>query len=360
MSRKVGLDVARMCAIIPVLAVHYGAFAFRDLPPTFYALGDLGVEIFFALSGFLIGGIILRDFERGFSWRMALHFYARRWMRTLPLYYAFFAASAFVTIFGIKLDPEWSAKCMAYVLFLQNLAWPMLANWYHETWSLAIEEWFYLLFPLMFAALPGFTTRTRVLVIALALIVAPLALRIWLYDPASSLETDIRHVVALRLDAIAYGILAAWVVRSFPNARRWSSFAGVAGSLGFVVTLGAMAGKIPVGVFFLHTFSLSLSAASFAAIVFWADCQDWRSRIGFVTWFSTRSYALYLCHGCVVRTMLHNGWFAKEPIVSFLIFVSASLLLAEAAHRLVERPFMQMRDYLPSTARRDGSVTLVG
>jgi peptidoglycan/LPS O-acetylase OafA/YrhL len=275
---------------------------------------------------------------------MALNFYARRWLRTLPLYYAFFAASAFVTIFGIKLDPEWSAKCLAYVLFLQNLAWPMLANWYHETWSLAIEEWFYLLFPLMFAALSGFTARTRVLVIALTLIVAPLALRIWLYDPASSLETDIRHVVALRLDTIAYGILAAWVVRSFPNAHRWSMAAGAAGLLGFVVTLGAMAGKIPVGVFFLHTFSLSLSAASFAAIVFWANFQNWRDVSGGVVgWFSTRSYALYLCHGCVVRTMLHKGWFAEPPIASLLIFSLTTLLIAEAAHRLIERPAMRRR-----------------
>jgi peptidoglycan/LPS O-acetylase OafA/YrhL len=348
-NRNFGLDVVRMLAILPVLAVHYTAFAIKDAPQLVYVAGDLGVEIFFALSGFLIGGIILRDFERGFSWRVALNFYVRRWMRTLPLYYVFFVASAFVTIYGLTLDKVWSTGCLAYLLFLQNLAWPMLAQWYHESWSLAVEEWFYLIFPAFFAVLVGLRARTRILVIALMLIAVPLALRIWTFDASLSFDDHVRRIVVLRLDAIAFGILAIWAVTTFPRGvRYWKNVIGLAGAAGVVLTIAILMGRVDVGVFFLRTFSFTLASASFAAVVVWAYFHSWEhleagGESDVIRWFSTRSYALYLCHGSVVRTMLHHGWFAKAPVVSFLIFSSATLLIAEAAHRLIERPAMSRR-----------------
>ncbi|MGG5541970.1 acyltransferase [Burkholderia vietnamiensis] len=324
-NRNFGLDVIRTFAILPVLAVHYAAFALENPPQIVFVLGDLGVEIFFALSGFLIGGIILRDFERGFSWRIALNFYVRRWMRTLPLYYVFFGASAFVTIYGFTLDKAWSAKCFAYLLFLQNLSWPMLAQWYHESWSLAIEEWFYLVFPVFFAVLVGIPARARILIIALSLIVAPLALRIYQFDPSLPFDLYVRRIVVLRLDAIAFGILAIWSVRTFPTAMRyWKNVIGLAGAAGALITIEILMGRVDVGMFFLRTFSFTLASASFAAVVIWAYFQSWtyfeaggESKV--ISWFSTRSYALYLCHGSVVRTMLRHGWFAEHPVVSFLI-----------------------------------------
>lgn len=348
-NRNFGLDLIRMCAILPVLTVHYSAFALKDVPQLVYVLGDLGVEIFFALSGFLIGGIILRDFERGFSWRVALNFYVRRWMRTLPLYYVFFIASAFITIYGLTLDKAWSTKCLAYLLFLQNLAWPMLAQWYHESWSLAIEEWFYLIFPPFFAILIGLRARTRILTIALTLIVIPLALRAFTFDPSTDFDLYVRRIVVLRLDSIAYGILATWAVSTCPRTMQyWKNVIGLCGATGVVVTIWILEGRLNVGVFFLRTGSFSLASASFAAIVVWAYFQSWKhleagAEALIIRWFSTRSYALYLCHGSVVRTMLRHRLFAQPPAISFLIFAGVTLVLAEASHRLIERPFMRRR-----------------
>jgi peptidoglycan/LPS O-acetylase OafA/YrhL len=339
-NRNFGLDVVRMFAILPVLAGHYMTFAVKGTPTIFYILADLGVEIFFALSGFLIGGIILRDFERGFSWRVAQNFYVRRWMRTLPLYYVFFVVSTFVTVGGLTLDQNWSAKCLAYLVFLQNLAWPMV-DWFQESWSLAIEEWFYLIFPVFFAGLIGLRARTRILVIALTLIAVPLALRIHAYHPTNDFDLYVRRVVVLRLDAIAYGILAVWAVRTY-DLRRWANAIGAAGLIGAVLTVMFMQGTIYPGDFFSRTYTMSMASASFAAIVLWASFQDWRG-IKVVSWVSTRSYALYLCNGTVMKTMLHHGWFAKPPIVSFLIFSTGCLLIAEAAHRAIELPFMRRR-----------------
>jgi len=261
----------------------------------------------------------------------------------------FFVAGAFVTIYGFTLDKVWTAKCFAYLLFLQNFSWPMLAAWYHESWSLAVEEWFYLLFPLAFAALVGLKARTRVLIIALTMIVVPLLLRIWTYDLALDFDDHVRRIVVLRLDAIAYGILAIWAVTTYPREMRfWKNVIGFVGAMGVLVTVWILQGRLNVGYFVLRTWSFSIGSASFAAIVIWAYYTSWKlieagGEALIARWFSTRSYALYLCHGSVVRTMLHQGWFAKPPFVSFLIFTSATVLLAEVVHRSVELPIMRLR-----------------
>lgn len=338
-----------MFAVLPVLVVHFSVHLTEKLPPLVWVGGTFGVEIFFALSGFLIGGIILRDFQHGFSAKVAWVFYVRRWLRTLPLYYVFFLASAFVTIDGLTLDHAWTSRCWFYLVFLQNLAWPMVASWYHETWSLAVEEWFYLLFPALFAVLPGISPRMRVLLIAVILAVTPLLLRIHEFNPELNYDEYLRKIVILRLDAIAYGILAIWAVTVFPVAMRyWSNVIGLAGFVGLWFSAAILLGIIDVGQFCFRTFALSLSAASFAAIVLWARFQSWTwieqgGEADVVRWVSTRSYALYLCHGSIIKTLIAHRMFGQQPWIPTLIFVLGCIVLAEVAHRLVERPFMHIR-----------------
>ncbi|WP_426206752.1 acyltransferase family protein [Pseudomonas sp. TWP3-1] len=339
-NRNFGLDFVRMCAILFVLADHYMTFAVEKMPPIFYVLGDSGVTIFFALSGFLIGGIILRDFENGFSWKVARNFYVRRWMRTVPLYWTFFLVSMFVTFWGFTLDHNFSVKCLAYLAFLQNLAWPM-PDWFQESWSLAVEEWFYLLFPILFAALPGIRPRTRVLLISIALTVVPLALRIFAYDPSVDFDSNVRRVVVMRLDAIAYGIFAAWAVQKF-DLRKYSGAIGAVGFASATLAMLMMLGEIYPGDFFMRTIEYSLMSASFAAIVVWFSYQSF-PRIGLVQWISTRSYALYLCNSAVYKLMMHYDVFARTQAVSLYVFVICCALLAEAAHRLIEQPLMRRR-----------------
>lgn len=339
-SRNSALDVVRMCAILPVLADHYMTFAVKDVPPIYFIMGDFGVTIFFALSGFLIGGIILRDFENGFSWTVARNFYARRWMRTIPLYLTFFVVSMFVTFWGFTLDHNWSVACLAYLVFLQNLAWPM-PDWFQESWSLAVEEWFYLLFPAFFAILSGIRPRTRILIIALLLITIPLALRFIAYDPSVDFDSHVRRVVVFRLDAIAYGILAVWAARAF-DLSRFSAAIGTIGFAGAVLAALIMIGSIYPGDLFSRTLTNSLVSASFAAIVLWASMQTC-PHIGLVGWISTRSYALYLCNSAVYKLMVHYGIFARSASVSLYVFVIGCVVIAEAAHQCIEKPFMRRR-----------------
>jgi len=146
-ERAIGLDIVRSIAILLVMVSHYTNnvsfwFGIKPSNRVFFS-GDLGVELFFALSGFLIGRILLDIADRDPSWRNLRVFLVRRWMRTLPLYWLW------LIVIALAYPP--AAHLGAYLLrfgtLTQNLDRPMTNDfWYAVSWSLTIEEWFYILF----------------------------------------------------------------------------------------------------------------------------------------------------------------------------------------------------------------------
>ena len=154
-KRILGLDLLRATAIILVLFHHgFTLFEFPSLP-----LPD-GGDIFFVLSGFLIGGILIRTTEKQkcLSLRDLKTFWFRRWFRTIPAY--LFALILNLTLyFFINLQNHsikdtlklmfLKEKLWKYFFFLQNLTSNMITQFFAETWSLAVEEWFYLLLPIV-------------------------------------------------------------------------------------------------------------------------------------------------------------------------------------------------------------------
>lgn len=345
-KRNVSLDLVRCFAILPVLMVHFASQASPSAPPILYVLGNYGVEIFFALSGFLIGGIILREFDTEHFLHQARVFYARRWLRTVPLYYFFFIVTIFVTHEGFKVSTDFSAANFLFLPFLQNLAWPMVAPWYHESWSLAVEEWFYLLFPLLFFVFPGSVTR-RVLKVALTLAVVPLVLRIMWFDPSANWDENVRKVVVIRLDAIAYGILAVWLSKQFSIwCKAYRGFILSAGFVGICFCTSIYLGAVPASTWVVHTVLFTAVSASFALVVLGAGQYNFSPSAGpafLINWLSTRSYALYLCHGSIIKLMIFWGIFGNPLPYSIIIFSIACFALAEASHQLIELPFMRMR-----------------
>ncbi|MGI4978660.1 MAG: acyltransferase family protein, partial [Janthinobacterium lividum] len=139
--RILGLDVVRACAIALVMASHFSdvfaAFWARH-PPAFVSLaGVFGVELFFVLSGFLIGTLLVRAAATAPGWPGWRAFMLRRWLRTLPLYAAWIALMA---VFWPPADGRLGWHLLRYLTLTQNLAWPMPAdNWFGVSWSLAIE-----------------------------------------------------------------------------------------------------------------------------------------------------------------------------------------------------------------------------
>ncbi len=204
------LDAIRGLAVLLVLihntdvypSLHLGAIADN---------GWMGVDLFFVLSGFLITGILLDTKQSAAYFK---NFYARRCLRIWPLYYSalFFMfvvvplirPSEAQTIFAARSSPWWS-----YLIFLQNFLVPLptgATGLLGVTWSLAVEEQFYLIWPLVVR----FCNQSQLRKIAITVICISPALRFYL----SLHRVDIYSNTFCRLDGLMAGALLALLVRS--------------------------------------------------------------------------------------------------------------------------------------------------
>jgi peptidoglycan/LPS O-acetylase OafA/YrhL len=218
-QRTLGLDIPRAVAISLVVLSHVAGIRLRKL-------GFFGVELFFALSGFLIGGILYRELSAVPRWSMSdiRIFWARRWWRTLPNYYLFLLVSiGFHYAFG---GLPTIAQFLRYLVFAQNL---MNGEnpFYGVSWSLAIEEWFYLLFPLalLFFTLCGATKRLSFLLSTAVFVLLPIVVRELLFTDTA--PTAVRLMTIPRLDAVFYGVAVSFWVSRYHLSRvvRLTAFA---------------------------------------------------------------------------------------------------------------------------------------
>jgi peptidoglycan/LPS O-acetylase OafA/YrhL len=151
-----GLDMIRAFAIILVIICHIGTGIDTKVALFF---GYFGVELFFVLSGFLIGGSLINivNKEGDLNIKDISGFWKKRWFRTLPNYYlvliVFLLLDLVLSIYKVKIFSL--LDFVKYFTFTQNLMWlqpvalhTFTSGFFALSWSLAIEEWFYLLFPL--------------------------------------------------------------------------------------------------------------------------------------------------------------------------------------------------------------------
>lgn len=360
-DRMFGLDVCRTMAILSVVMGH---MLLHSSPHPYIAsigfVAIFGVDLFFCLSGFLIGRILLLESSR---WpeekeRGVFRFWYRRWMRTLPLYFFFFF---------IELRMYWDGASsvsaqQAYLIFAQNLAWPM-PNFFSLTWSLAIEEWFYFLFPLLILLSIGLgkKPRTAVLVAIIAFLLVPMALRFFLFGKEGSfdsLDPNIRHVVIFRLDSIGFGVLMAylnqWHQALFRKIAelRWVFFALAIACMAYIKWdyFGMTETRLVVTLYF------TLVALVFAGLLpFFTGLAPTRFKLlnRFVKYTSLISYSMYLGH--IVAFTLGMTLFRKlgvfdaiypNPWLSYPIFLLLVYLLASLTYFAIEKPVLVLRDRL--------------
>src|SRR5258708_3318141 len=147
-QRNFGLDLVRAVAVLTVVFYHGEPFlSNHDNLKHIYSFFEIdGVPIFFVLSGFLIGGILLKIINNtNFGWKDLYGFWIRRWFRTLPNYYlVLLFLMGYYFLNGINLPNE----LVKYFFFCQNFSTPH-PNFYDVSWSLSVEEWFYLSIPLL-------------------------------------------------------------------------------------------------------------------------------------------------------------------------------------------------------------------
>ena len=226
-GRIFGLDILRALAIIFVLIAHSSNLLSKDLTKINNHFVFDGVSIFFVLSGFLIGGILIRLIDKnGFSFYTLINFWIRRWFRTLPNYFLILIV---LCVLHYAFDPAFTiSMAFKYFIFSQNL-WTKHPWFYPEAWSLSVEEWFYIIFPLLIFIALFFqkSYKKSLLFIAVFIIILATAFRIYRFSTVSlngvgDWDILFRKQVITRLDSLMFGVLGAYI--SFFHHRAWTTF----------------------------------------------------------------------------------------------------------------------------------------
>ncbi|RMW94626.1 acyltransferase [Allofranklinella schreckenbergeri] len=369
-QRNFGLDVLRTLAISVVLMNH-GFLGFFIAPglvkwegwtAALSACAVFSIEWLFVLSGFLIGSMMIRSFETQPQWWLsARDFWLRRWFRTVPNYYLFLFVSAIFAWLGIG-DGEFE---LSFLFFSQNLITAQTQPYFFsESWSLALDEWFYFLMPLLLgltALLFRLPRHAQFWAVALTLITIPTILRFCDAAPSDFLMWDahVRRVTIMHLDATGWGVAAAILNRWHPqwwtrNIRR-KALIGLGLTLGSVIAMchfvltdwqSVAAGR-------LNDLAL-ITTPSVATVLAlpWLSNLPGNSRAA--RWISAKvgdyAYSSYLCHMPLLALMLHAfetmHWSPNFywVILAMLVWLILVFFLSALVFHNFEKPVSDLRD----------------
>jgi peptidoglycan/LPS O-acetylase OafA/YrhL len=339
------LDVLRGLAVLDVMVYHA-----LDIVPRFplrplFSFGYVGVDLFFVLSGFLITGILINSKDsRGYF----TNFYARRALRIWPLYYALLL---FTFVLLPTIAPQLKAAIFegthpwqAFPFFLQNLTQSKPAfDTVRVTWSLAIEEQFYIVWPLIVWLAP----RRALKGLALSGIVISIAVR-WSVLYGLTAPLIIYTNTLTRLDGLSLGaFLALWIPEADSRFVKLSGIAVVALALPFAIAIGRRSNG--------HWAFYALVALCFAGMLCIAINMEALSNMKFMKYTGKISYALYLIHVPVFSLAgfagAHKLLFPRSPIAAeaFLFLASFAICYALAAvsWHCFESKFLRMKDLFP-------------
>ncbi|MFY9345463.1 MAG: acyltransferase [Planctomycetota bacterium] len=386
------LDAVRVIAFAYVVLHHCATFLFYCVPfeemrallvqPAFAWVleGELSVDLFFALSGFLITEILLKEIRGSGTLRLG-RFYARRFLRLAPVYYVFLG------LVWVGTQPHENAHNLwVNALWLNNWLWvqDMAVIW---TWSLAIEEQFYLTFPLLLLLLLKAPAgwRLGLLIGAIALnggVFLGLMQKHGLHMPHLGSMLDLARFNLFcdalytkpytRYGAILIGALVAWLVAFHPRVldlsgrRRWLQFACLGTALvasAWLLHRDQEASGWWADVCYAHHHQVAGAvAALFIVLALQREGLGvWLSRLLPAKVFMAPShltYTGYLIHPFVIRAYYKGFWFwpgAGIDKVSdwgiatllghFAVVLVVTYLLTVPLYLLVERPGMNLRDF---------------
>jgi len=366
-------DGIRGLAILAVV-LHNSEFVERNgtgilvkLTGAITATGWIGVQLFFVLSGFLITGILVDALGSPGYFR---NFYIRRTLRIFPLYYAvlIFALLVFPHLANV---PEWTAIARKN----QWWYWSYLSNWggvlghsipgFTHFWSLAVEEQFYLVWPVLVLAL----SRRGIIGLCTVMIATGPVIRLGLHLAGLPPQAGYELTVA-RWDALAAGALLAVLLRDAPlqaTLARWIGRMTVA-STGALVVLVLYERGFHFDDLVVQVVGQSLVAFLSAALVYGcvtppAGAALRVQRLMSVAWlrfFGKYSYAMYVFHFPIQHVLALNvvdALNAGDPNVRFLklmaylaCVVALSTAAAMISWRILEKPFLDLKDRIAPRA----------
>ncbi|MEO6230503.1 MAG: acyltransferase [Ferruginibacter sp.] len=360
-KRIYGLDIIRCFAILTVVLTHSFDLLPNSKENKFINLLPFpdGVAVFFVLSGFLIGGILIKVLEKKeYSFNTLFNFWKRRWLRTLPNYYfvllIIIAVTYFVTGGFIQ------SNVFLYFIFCQNITGHH-PPFFTEVWSLSAEEWFYLLVPMIiFSSIQvlRITPKKAVLLTIIAIIIFTILFRFYRYQhiTVTSVETYgsmFRNTVATRLDNIMFGVLGAYIAYYFNQVWiKYKNQSLIAGITICLLTKYISFLYFPTSAFYWC--NLSFIFAELAILLCFPFFSQVKSGDGkvykFVTYTSLIAYSMYLVHGALIlHLIIARIHFLQQSsfvmlLCRYTIFWITIYLVSILQYKYFEKPIMSIRN----------------
>ncbi len=332
------MDLLRAVAILLVILAHtvlsYGAPS--HLAPL--QLGGTGVDLFFVLSGWLLGGLLFKEAEKNGKIDVK-RFWIRRWMRTFPAYYAVLMLSVgqrYLTKDDV--DFPWE-----YFIFVQNYNYPL--EFFSISWSLAVEEQFYLFIALLLLALTSVNKKITTATLLILLFLPFIFRQLDLYSNVN--ETHVR------LDGCVVGVFLAHIYHQYRKLwLKLSRFFPYVAVFSILLYFSFFMGRYYPWMGINDPDKLFL-AVLFGTWVMAANASKYWSNIIYIPgsyYIATRSYALYLLHPEALAIL--KRFFIEVPFpLYFAMALAGSLVLAEVLYRLVEKPIMDSRNKFSFSSR---------
>ena len=356
-NHVIGLQALRGIAVLLVVASHLQSVGSAD--PNFakltpfpwvnqaFSRGFLGVDLFFVLSGFLITSLLFRESENSVRTKLK-SFYYRRALRILPALYALLIVSLVVAIWEeFPLMFQWNSTWSALLFITNWTIQPLLLQTQSDLghlWSLAVEEQFYIVWPLVFFTLRRWRIHWSLITSAMAVLVLVIALyRNALWNSEVS-WLFIYTKTETRSDAILIGCMFAFIFRYMSISQKLLKTLGYI-SVVLVVIVAYLLGDVQKGFLYQGGFSLIafLAGVVVLAVVLVPSFGGPLVNSRVLIWWGQRSYGIYLWHLLIFRVFSRHEFFGSTHL-RIVIAVGFSLVVAEVSWRLIERPFIRMKN----------------
>lgn len=322
-TRNHSVDIFRAVAIILVVLYHYK----RIVP-----FGFLGVDLFFVISGLLIGGILTNEFRRDGKIKFR-SFFLRRGAKIYPSYFFYIAVITWVNSYS---KPFHFSDLYKYIFFYENYTGTNTI-----VWSLCVEEHFYILLPILFIIISKFIPdrlqKRYLFGSILFTILAGITFKYISYQ--FTISQDTYSATHNRIDSLAWGVLLSLIISYYPERIYKKYIYAVTIISGLIILTGSI---LLADRYFLFDKIYFHSVAPFAFFLLLAGTYFLKFPslipLRFIAYYS---YNLYLWHSLI-------GWivskYVPESRYSILIYLSLTLIVAMAITILIEEPFYKPRN----------------
>ncbi|HNY55224.1 MAG TPA: acyltransferase [Chitinophagales bacterium] len=368
--RYFGFDIVRAFSVVLVMQMHFLQHFSQFLGINYFMLPlPDPVDMFFVCSGFLIGYQHLKEVHKmdAITPKYTARFLVMRWVRTLPSYYIMLTFLVLLfALFSRHLDIPFRNY-----FFVQSL-YENRSKFYRETWTIAIEEWFYFTFPVLFYIITSFlkiNKKKSFLLILLIYIIVCNVLKVYYYyhvfpDHTFEQWTRFREIVVLRIDTIAIGLLAAYICYFYNdfwerNKYRFLPF-GLIIYIGSIFFYWSWTNKYidtEFATFYHYTLFYFVSPISIMLCLPYLKTIKFKNNFTnhFILYTSLISYSIFLLHGTfllllfvviyagIIKHVAAPQMILAVTFIVYALWMFTTFFLSNLFFNKIELPIMNMR-----------------